>query len=191
MINEGFHLAIDELTLRLVTHQDAERIVAYYQHNKQHLIPWEPAKTVDFYTVKNWEQRLSQLCELQRHALAFCFLLFDSPRCEQVIGIVSYNSIVRYPHYSANLGYSLAQEKQGLGIMHRALTLTNRWLFTQQHMHRLTATYMPRNVKSANVLGKQGFKIEGIAAGYMLINNRWEDHILTALQNSDWQFPHA
>ncbi|MGL5334732.1 MAG: GNAT family N-acetyltransferase [Enterovibrio sp.] len=191
MINEDFHLTVDELTLRLVTRQDAEKIVAYYLQNRQHLLPWEPTQQDDFYTVNNWQRRLSQMCELQRHALTFCFLLFDTPSCEQVIGIISYNTVVRYPHYSANLGYSLAQAKQGFGIMHRALTLTNHWIFTQQHMHRLTATYMPRNVRSANVLGKQGFKIEGIAAGFMLINSRWEDHILTALQNPNWQFPQA
>ena len=30
------------------------------------------------------------------------------------------------------------------------------------------------------------FKIEGFAKNYFLINNRWEDHILTALSREDW-----
>ena len=48
---------------------------------------------------------------------------------------------------------------------------------------------MPRNAKSAAVLNKCGFVIEGEAKDYLLINGKWEDHILTACINEDWTMP--
>jgi ribosomal-protein-alanine N-acetyltransferase len=49
------------------------------------------------------------------------------------------------------------------------------------------ANYMPRNQRSANVLKRLGFVVEGYARNYLLINNHWEDHILTSLTNPNWQ----
>jgi ribosomal-protein-alanine N-acetyltransferase len=46
---------------------------------------------------------------------------------------------------------------------------------------------MPRNQRSGNLLKRLGFVVEGYARDYLLINDRWEDHILTSLTNPDWQ----
>ena len=43
------------------------------------------------------------------------------------------------------------------------------------------ANYMPINFRSAKLLHRLGFTVEGYAKNYLLINNRWEDHVLTAL----------
>jgi ribosomal-protein-alanine N-acetyltransferase len=42
---------------------------------------------------------------------------------------------------------------------------------------------MPSNERSAAVLKRCGFKVEGHATAYLLINGRWEDHVLTAITN--------
>jgi len=34
-----------------------------------------------------------------------------------------------------------------------------------------------------------GFVIEGHAKAYLLINGRWEDHVLVAITNPDWVAP--
>jgi ribosomal-protein-alanine N-acetyltransferase len=48
------------------------------------------------------------------------------------------------------------------------------------------AGYVPHNIRSAAVLRRAGFTVEGYARDYILINGRWEDHILTAITNPDW-----
>jgi len=48
------------------------------------------------------------------------------------------------------------------------------------------AGYVPRNRRSAAVLRRAGFTVEGYARDYLLINGHWEDHILTAITNPDW-----
>jgi ribosomal-protein-alanine N-acetyltransferase len=53
-------------------------------------------------------------------------------------------------------------------------------------MHRIMASYMPRNARSEAVLERLGFQKEGFAKDYLLINGKWEDHNLTSLVNPDW-----
>ncbi|MGL4717164.1 MAG: 30S ribosomal protein S5 alanine N-acetyltransferase, partial [Aeromonas sp.] len=43
--------------------------------------------------------------------------------------------------------------------------------------------YMPANQRSGALLERLGFEREGFARAYLLINGRWEDHILTSLIN--------
>ncbi len=54
-------------------------------------------------------------------------------------------------------------------------------------MHRIAASYMPHNKRSEAVLKHMGFEREGFAKDYLLINGKWEDHILTALHNPNWK----
>jgi ribosomal-protein-alanine N-acetyltransferase len=54
-------------------------------------------------------------------------------------------------------------------------------------LHRVAANYMPRNTRSGAVLERCGFKVEGHAPAYLLINGRWEDHVLTAIINPSWR----
>jgi ribosomal-protein-alanine N-acetyltransferase len=58
--------------------------------------------------------------------------------------------------------------------------------FETWKLHRVAASYMPRNTRSAAVLERCGFKVEGNAPAYLLIDGRWEDHVLTAIINPGW-----
>ena len=45
------------------------------------------------------------------------------------------------------------------------------------------ANYIPRNQRSETLLDNLGFAKEGVAIKYLLINGKWEDHVLTSLLN--------
>ena len=47
-------------------------------------------------------------------------------------------------------------------------------------LHRVMANYMPENARSAKVLERCGFVIEGFAESYLMIGGKWRDHILTS-----------
>jgi ribosomal-protein-alanine N-acetyltransferase len=55
-------------------------------------------------------------------------------------------------------------------------------------LHRMMASYMPRNRRSGTVLRRAGFVVEGYARAYLMINGRWEDHLMTAIVNPDAEF---
>ena len=61
-----------------------------------------------------------------------------------------------------------------------------QYMFEKQKIHRIMANYMPSNEKSARLLSKLGFTIEGCAKDYLLVNGKWEDHKLTSLVNQQW-----
>jgi ribosomal-protein-alanine N-acetyltransferase len=61
------------------------------------------------------------------------------------------------------------------------------YAFAVLRLHRVMANYMPHNVRSAAVLRRAGFTVEGYARDYLLINGRWEDHVLTGIVNPDWK----
>jgi ribosomal-protein-alanine N-acetyltransferase len=71
--------------------------------------------------------------------------------------------------------------------MFEALTDAIRFVFEGLNLHRIMANYMPRNQRSGNLLKRLDFFVEGYARDYLLINGKWEDHILTSLLNPNWQ----
>jgi len=93
--------------------------------------------------------------------------------------------VVRGVSQSCVLGYNLAAAEQGHGYMTEAVRAVVRFAFGDWGLHRVAASYMPRNERSARVLERAGFKIEGLAPAYLCINGRWEDHVLTAITNPD------
>jgi ribosomal-protein-alanine N-acetyltransferase len=70
--------------------------------------------------------------------------------------------------------------------MSEAVAKATQCMFETQNIHRIMANYMPSNERSARLLQKLGFIIEGHAKKYLLINGQWEDHILTSLTNENW-----
>ena len=60
------------------------------------------------------------------------------------------------------------------------------YAFDDLRLHRVSASYLPRNRRSAHVLQRAGFQIEGYAKDYLRIDGRWEDHIIAAVTNPTW-----
>jgi ribosomal-protein-alanine N-acetyltransferase len=55
------------------------------------------------------------------------------------------------------------------------------FVFQTLVLHRIEAACLPENEASRNLLGKVGFREEGLARKYLLINGEWRDHIQFAL----------
>ncbi len=172
----------------LVTAQlsDAERIADYFITNRAHLKPWDPKREAAFFTVEGWQQRLLKLTEVHKLSLGYYLLIVDV-NTDKVIGTISFSNLCRFPIHSCNVGYSLAEQVQGKGIMTRALKMACDYMFSVQNIHRIMAAYIPRNKRSEAVLERVGFVHEGHAKDYILIDGQWEDHNLMALVNTDWK----
>jgi ribosomal-protein-alanine N-acetyltransferase len=104
----------------------------------------------------------------------------------KIIGFCHFTQIFLGPFQACYLGYKIDYEYEGKGLMFEALEASIRYVFEDLKLHRIMANYMPINLRSANLLNRLGFKIEGFAKNYLLINNKWEDHVLTALSKEEW-----
>ena len=185
-ITTNMSLHIDNLVINLIQMEDSKSVVDYVNENRSFLQPWEPTRKENYYTEAGWLQRIQQISQLQHHGMYYQFLIREFGESE-ILGTIIYQNFVHFPSHSAVVGYALSEHAQGRGIMTRCLGVTNQWVMEKHNLHRIQAAYMERNHRSAAVLETLGFKHEGIAEGFLLINGQWEDHLMTALVNQDWK----
>lgn len=177
-------LTTERLVLLVPTSQDAERLAAYLADNREHLAPWEPTRPQEYYAPEFWRAALPELVDEALAERSVTLLLAARTRPDgPVLGRCALSNIVRGPFQAAHLGFSLAASAVGGGLMSEALAAVIRYAFDDLRLHRLMANYMPRNARSARVLGRLGFCEEGRARDYLLIDGAWRDHVLTSLVN--------
>jgi ribosomal-protein-alanine N-acetyltransferase len=183
------HLETERLLLSLGDLALAPVVATYLKTNRAFLAPWEPTRPDSFFTADHWREQIPRNhAEFRAGAAVRLFVTMRSAP-QLVIGMVNVTGIARGPAQFGYVGYSLAETLQGYGFMAEALKAAIAYMFDEWRLHRLMAAYMPHNVRSANVLKKLGFAVEGHARDYLRIAGRWEDHVLTALTNPDWQPP--
>ncbi|NJL87611.1 MAG: GNAT family N-acetyltransferase [Leptolyngbyaceae cyanobacterium SM1_1_3] len=180
MIKDSPRLLSSRICLRMGEPEDVPAIVQYYTVNQAYLQPYEPLRNSSFYSQWYWRSEVDARKEQFWADRSLRMFLFERDRLE-VLGVVNFNRIVRGLFQSSTLGYNLAENKQGQGYMSEALNVALPYAFEQLDLRRIVAAYMPRNVRSANLLKRLGFKIDGRVRNYLQINGRWEDHVLTSL----------
>ena len=110
------------------------------------------------------------------------FFIFDRSLEEtRIIGDLSFSNIVRGIFLAGDLGFRLDRAYEGRGYMSEAVSRALSYAFEDLKLHRVTANHMPTNIRSARMLRRLGFSIEGYAREYLFLNGRWEDHILSSL----------
>ncbi|MGB3311469.1 MAG: GNAT family N-acetyltransferase [Nodosilinea sp.] len=189
MVTRQPKLTTQRLLLRLGRPDDIPTILQYYQINRAYLEPFEPQRPANFYTHEFWQTVLASRESDFRYGSAVKLLIFLQADPKPLIGTINLNTIVRGALYGATLGYGLSAQHQGQGYMTEAGQRLIAYAFDELNLHRLMANYLPHNHRSANVLKRLGFQIEGIARDYLFINGQWQDHVMTSLINPHWQIP--
>jgi ribosomal-protein-alanine N-acetyltransferase len=161
-------------------------VADFYIRNKEFFADSQPLRDDSFFTIDNWSQNLSNLATSFEKDSMYQFYLFEKNDNEYVIGQANLSGIQRGPFQACFLGYQLDREKNGLGLMHEALSAIINWAFVEKNIHRIMANYVPSNERSAAVLKKLDFTVEGFARDYLFLNGEWEDHILTSLINKQF-----
>ena len=189
MIMKQPELNTARLQLRLGTTDDIPAILHYYRVNRAYLAPFEPQRPTSFYTRDFWKTVLAARESDFYGDQGVKLLIFLQTEPDQVIGTINLNTIVRGAFQAATLGYGLSAQHQGQGYMTEAGKRLMTYAFDTLKLHRVMANYMPHNHRSASVLKRLGFQIEGIARDYLFINGQWQDHVMTSLINLNWQAP--
>ncbi len=168
--------------IKLLEPESAPLMTIYRQENRQHLTRWEPTRSLRFYTDEFWQLQLRAAIREYRHGLSACLVVMNKEE-DEVLGVCNFTNIIRGTFEACHLGYGIAEKHQGQGLMVEVLTHSTQFVFQELALHRIMANYMPRNERSAAVLKRLGFEIEGQARQYLKIDGIWEDHVLTSLIN--------
>jgi ribosomal-protein-alanine N-acetyltransferase len=175
--------------LRLAEPEDVPEIARFVNRNRAYHGPWEPPRNEEYYTERHWEAHVARNLGAFQADRALSLYLFSAQDERAVIGRLNFNNFVRGAAHMCHCGYALDEAAQGQGYMTEALRAAIVYVFNDLHIHRIMANYVPRNVRSAALLERLGFEVEGHARSYLLINGQWEDHILTSLVNPEWTPP--
>jgi ribosomal-protein-alanine N-acetyltransferase len=178
----------ERVLLRPPRSSDARELREVRVANADHLKPWNPlpAPGTDPLALASIRADISRMRREWREDRAFAFLIAARGDSEPIIGFLRLSEIVRRPFQNAYLGYWIAADRQGTGLMTDAVRLVLRFAFQEAGLHRVQAAVIPRNTGSRRVLAKAGFREEGLALRYLEIAGRWEDHVLHAITSEDW-----
>jgi ribosomal-protein-alanine N-acetyltransferase len=176
----------ERLVIRLAEAADVPEIIRYYGENRDHLQPFSPTPFGADLDHATWLEQVRIRAVESSAAEGFRAFLFPRTAPKRIIGNLNLTQVHRGAFQSCVLGYNLAAGEQGKGYMTEAVRAAVAFAFDTWKLHRVAANYMPRNTRSAAVLERCGFKIEGRAPAYLLINGRWEEHVLTAIANPTW-----
>jgi ribosomal-protein-alanine N-acetyltransferase len=170
--------------LTVLRPDNAHLLLSYRIHNAAHLAPWEPAPDRDLGSL---EQATADKAEQSLKAFgdgtAVQFLALDAGT-GAMVAACNFTNIVRGPLQACYLGYSVAQDRQGQGLMTEVVQSGIEYMFEIHRLHRIMANHMPSNIRSAALLQRMGFEREGLARQYLKIAGRWEDMVLNALINT-------
>ncbi len=159
------------LLLRQIELDDAEELFEVTTRNREHLREWLPwvdqtrvvASTVAF--IKHTRQVASAGTGLH------CVVIEHG----QIVGTVSYNRI-EAAHRRACIGYWLAREAGGRGVMTRAVSAFVHHGFARLGLNRQVICCATGNHASAAIAERCGFRFEGILREAELIRDRFVDH---------------
>lgn len=179
-------LSTERLVLRPPQLTDAPAMQQYYISNRHHFQPWQPIRPAGYFGLTAIEQRIAYVEQERLAGRALHFMVLtqgteDTP--EEIVGECNFSNIVLGVFQACHLGYALAVQAQGKGLMTEALRVAIAYVFDELGLHRIMANYLPHNERSARVLATLGFEREGLARAYLKINGEWADHVLTSLIN--------
>jgi [ribosomal protein S5]-alanine N-acetyltransferase len=174
------------MTIRLPQIADVPEVIRYYQENRVHLQPFSPTFAPDFLEAATWLEQVTVRARELEAGDSFRGFLFERGSPVRVLGNINLTQVQRGAFQSCVLGYNLAAAAQGNGYMTEAVSGAVAFAFGVWKLHRVSASYMPRNVRSAAVLRRAGFHVDGQAPAYLCINGHWEDHVLTSITNPEW-----
>ncbi len=163
----------------------AQALLDYQKRNIDFLTPFVPKRELSFFTLEYQKKVLDQKILFLSEQKEYCFYIFDNIN-NNLIGSLSLSNIIRGAFQSCFLGYSLDKDYLNRGIMSKSICFIVKFAFNELKLHRIEANVMPRNIPSRKVLEKNNFIEEGFSKQYMLINNKWEDHIHYVLINQDY-----
>ena len=174
----------ERLTLRLAQPGMQASMARFLAENfPGHLDRWSPPVAAEFFTESFWAGRLGVAVDDYAADRAARFVLQprDAPLDGPILGTCNYTNIVRGAFHACHLGYQVARNQEGRGIMAEALRASNAFVFDTMRLHRIMANFRPENERSRRLLQRLGFVEEGFARAYLFIDGAWRDHVLTAL----------
>lgn len=184
-IDPAPEITLPGLRLRTPVMSDFPAWAKVRADSREFLRPWEPVWPENDLTKASFRRRLRRYQKERIEGRALSLLLFLEDT-DEIVGGMSLANIRRGVSQSVTLGYWMGVNFAGKGYMSRAVTAVLPFCFNNLDLHRVEAACLPNNQRSMKLLQKVGFRQEGYARNYLLINGRWQDHVVFACLAEDF-----
>ncbi len=172
----------DDTELRLYREEDAEEFLALIDGNREHLrtfMQWVDA-------VNRIEDELAFLsARVAEHdaALGISFAVVKQGRIVGAIGTVMMDRV----NDVVEIGYFVAEEHQGHGLMTRAVGAFVDHLFSEEGMNRVSARIMTENGRSRTLVERLGLSLEGVHREEYKLRGEYKDMTVYSILRPEWK----
>jgi RimJ/RimL family protein N-acetyltransferase len=113
-------------------------------------------------------------------------LLIVDAETDDFLGSIGIQEIDR-EEGRCNMGYFLAPQARGRGVMTGAVRLLGQWVFDNLPIQRVQITIQSENTASRAVAERAGYEFEGVLRSYTDIKGRRRDMAMYSLLRGDLQ----
>jgi ribosomal-protein-serine acetyltransferase len=178
-----FGYQIDEnLKLILPLPHHAEELTAVVLDNLDRLKLWMPWATDD-YSIDSAREFIKRNLKTLAEQGSFTMSVVLNGK---IVGNLGFHNL-DLDNKSAHVGYWLAREAEGKGLMTRCTRVLIDYLFDELKLNRIQINCNVENVKSRAVPERLGFQLEGIHRQVEFFDNRFGDWAIYAMLNEDWR----
>lgn len=176
------HRLNNDCSLRQLTLGDTDELFAVCDANRVHLRRWLP--WLDRTTKPADTRSFIESCVRQDEGnQGFQALILVKGR---IAGLVGYHRI-DWANRNTSLGYWLAEEYQGRGLMTASCRVLVDHAFAAYNLHRIAISCAPGNTRSRAIPPRLGFVYEGILRGAEFLYDRYIDHEVYSQLQPEWQ----
>ncbi|WP_251554241.1 GNAT family N-acetyltransferase [Neobacillus muris] len=175
------HKIDEEVSLKLIELQDAERVFELTDQSRNYLKNWLPWLDV----TNNVEDTKNFIrgC-LKGHAenkSLNTVILYHG----EIVGAASFNSI-NWSNKTAYIGYWLGEAYQGNGIMTKVAKALTDYAFHHLHLNKVEIRAAEGNQKSRSIPERLGFVNEGRIRQAEWLYDHYVDHIVYGVLANEW-----
>ena len=181
-----FEITGQKVLLRPPQYSDWRSWADERKKNELYLQPWEPLWSINELERSSFVKRVRMFERLSHNDQAYSFLIFKSDSGD-FIGEVNISNVQRGIIQSCSIGYWIAKDCEGKGMMSESLELIKEFIFNELKLHLIEAVCLPYNKPSLKVLLKNGFIKEGTARKLLKINDKWQDHTVLSFIVDDFK----
>jgi len=176
----------EQIDLRLLSERDLDAHFALLTANQAFISVWEP--WVNAITYAGQLDYVRYMQDQYANGIAFtCGVWYrECVDClHDLVGNVTYRTSrdIR----SVELGYWLAEDYTGQGIITRAVGALLRYAFETDKLNRALIRAAADNTASRAVAERLGFHLDGLLRGDMRLHNRTVDRVIYTMMMTDWE----
>ncbi len=154
--------------------------------SRQFLTPWEPVWADDELTRGSFRRRIKRYQKETRLDSAYVFFVLRESD-DALIGGCTLSNVRRGVTQCCTLGLLDRRKIRPPGLYEQCAEDADPFVFRTLGLHRIEAACLTDNEASKSLLTRVGFREEGLARRYLLINGTWADHLLFALLKEEAQ----